>query len=427
MKNLPHNFPRILKNMLSAGTIGKLATLPFPLLWVIILYYLGFPAFRRYHNDLKSCLKLTIFRDALAYKFSDYKYIPSFSNDYIIGNLVPFLYRIKTKLIPGYGTRHDNNSLWLVKQPERKPSDPILIYLHGGGYFLQTTPSQIVSMLAIYKLLDPEAQSRLSILHLDYKLTSKGFHVPHQLNQLHETYEALVKAGSTNIILCGDSAGGNLAVGYTQYLKKSGSTLVQPTALILISPWLDIKPTDDNWQPTRSYYENEKRDMIRFGAFKGDMLKEGFGTVDRSDPIYCPAQHPINKADWDIDCYKDANHSVFMVCGEDESLRDEALRWAEAVLDVPLFSAVLYGNSEGKYDPRIHHFHRDGDTKHCRTDVYVEPWGIHDAVFVFENPVMSKINAAEAKGLKLGYADLDEKYFGIKRAAKFLNDTIDRS
>ena len=116
-----------------------------------------------------------------------------------------------------------------------------------------------------------------------------------------------------------------------------------------------------------------------------------------------------------------------MVCGEDESLRDEALRWAEAVLDVPLFSAVLYGNSEGLYDPRIHHFHRDGDTKHCRTDVYVEPWGIHDAVFVFENPVMSKINAAEAKGLKLGYADLDEKYFGIKRAAKFLNDTMDRS
>ncbi len=87
---------------------------------------------------------------------------------------------------------------------------------------MQTTPSQIVSMLAIYKLLDPEAQSRLSILHLDYKLTSKGFHVPHQLNQLHETYEALVKAGSTNIILCGDSAGGNLAVGYTQCLKKVG-------------------------------------------------------------------------------------------------------------------------------------------------------------------------------------------------------------
>ena len=159
MHYLPHILPRTLKNMLSAGTICKLATLPVRLLWVTILYYLGYPAFRRYHNDLISCLKLTFFRDVLAYSFPDYQYIPSLSNDYIINSVLPLAFGIEKELIPGYGTRHDKNSIWLVKQPDRKPSDPILIYLHGGGYFLQTTPTQPVSMLSIYKLLDPEIQS----------------------------------------------------------------------------------------------------------------------------------------------------------------------------------------------------------------------------------------------------------------------------
>ncbi len=42
------------------------------------------------------------------------------------------------------------------------------------------------------------------------------------MNQLHETYLNLVtNEGNTNIILMGDSAGGNLSLGYLQFLKKS--------------------------------------------------------------------------------------------------------------------------------------------------------------------------------------------------------------
>lgn len=411
--------------MISIKALWNVLSLPLKLLWVTIQFALGTVPFRKYLNDLQACCKMVFYIAFLTMKFSDYKYVPALSNDFILKYVVPRRFKIKTESLPGYGARYDNNSIWLVKQPHRQATDPIMIYIHGGGYFLQTVPNQPAAIVAMYKLLDKPVQSKLSILFLDYKLNSKGYKVPHQLGQLHETYGKLLLEGNKNLMLCGDSAGGNLSVGYTQYLSRvAGSYLLRPKSLILISPWLDVNPGADNWQPNRSYYQNDKYDMIKYHSFNGEKLKDGFD-CDRNDIIYSPAKDPIRKEDWDIECYADPEHSVFLICGEDETLRDGCLVWAEKVLDVQSYTSVRYGYSTGSFDPEIHHYHRDGDLSHSRSDVYVEPWGVHEACLLFETPILENINAVEAEGGKLSFRDISDNYFGIKRISQFLNDIIE--
>ncbi|EDK36782.2 hypothetical protein PGUG_00880 [Meyerozyma guilliermondii ATCC 6260] len=411
--------------MFSLRGLLNLLSLPIRLLWVTIQYFNGSVPFRKYKNDLISCYKMTFFIAFLTMNFGDYKYIPALSNAYIINKILPGRFKIRKETLPGYGARYDANSIWLVKQPHRKPTDPIMIYIHGGAYLLQTVPTQPASIVAVYKLLDKDVQSKLSILFLDYKLTSKGFKIPHQMGQLHETYTKLVSEGNKNLFLCGDSAGGNLAVGYTQYLDKVASRhILRPKSLILISPWLDMSPGDENWKPSRSYYQNYKYDMIKFHSFKGDKFKDSFA-CEKNDILYCPGKDPIKKEDWDIECYTDSDHSVFLICGEDESFRDEDLKWAEKVLDVPSYSSVKYGYSTGNFDPEIHHFHRISDVNHCLAEVYVEPWGIHEASVLMETEILFTINSIESEGGKLSFRDVSDKHFGIVRIAKFLNDIIE--
>ncbi|RLV86465.1 putative steryl acetyl hydrolase mug81 [Meyerozyma sp. JA9] len=411
--------------MFSLGGLLNLFSLPLKLLWVTIQYFYGTVPFRKYKNDLISCYKMTFFIVFLTMNLGDYKYFPALGNYFIINKLLPGRFKIKKESLPNYGARYDANSIWLVKQPHRKPTDPIMIYIHGGAYLLQTVPTQPASIVAIYKLLDKQIQSKFSILFLDYKLTSKGFKIPHQMGQLHETYSKLVSEGNKSLFICGDSAGGNLAVGYTQYLDKVASEyILRPKSLILISPWLDMSPGNENWKPSRSYYQNDQYDMIKFRAFKGDSFKDSFD-CEETVLLYSPAKDPIKKSDWDIECYTDSDHSVFLICGEDESFRDENLKWAEKVLDVSSYTSVRYGYSTGRFDPEIHHYRKNGDVNHCLAEVYVEPWGIHEASVLMETDILLTINSVEAEGGKLSFRDVSDEHFGIVRIAKFLNDVIE--
>lgn len=71
-------------------------------------------------------------------------------------------------------------------------------------------------MLAVYCLLSK--RKRVSILILDYRLACNGHTFLAQMEDLYELYYQLANS-SSRIGLLGDSAGGNLAVGFTQYLQ----------------------------------------------------------------------------------------------------------------------------------------------------------------------------------------------------------------
>lgn len=417
--------------MISLSGLLSLLSIPARMLIVALKFYTVGVPYRKYANNLKQCLRLVVFKTVVSLNVFDAYYISFMSNEFVINKLIPFFHKSITSKLPGYGTRYDKNSIWLVKQPDRKPDDPILIYIHGGGFYLQTQPDQIEGVLSIYKLIKPEKQSRLSILHLDYKLASYGYPFPTQINQLHQTYQNLtVNEGNNNIILMGDSAGGNLSLGYLQFLKKAQlKNTVYPLKLVLISPWVKLKPAPNVMIPGGSFYDNSGRDMIAYSDFASPKkMHDITGDSDLDSLQACPGARPTQKENWKhIPTLKDPKFDVFVIAGEDECLRDSILEWCQYALDVPFSSQYKYGNSNHQYGKEGYEYIRKDDPELCHLRLYIEPWGLHDSCLFFENHLILKIKKQESDPTRsfLNASHIDDKeFYGLTKITEFLNDTL---
>jgi acetyl esterase/lipase len=115
--------------------------------------------------------------------------------------------------------------------PRGTKSGPIILFLHGGAYSVGFT-SQHWRFLAWLA----EA-ARATVAAPDYPLSHEaGWR--ETLSMVRNTYSELAdRAGSRELVVMGDSAGGGLALALAQSLKKDA--LPQPSRLILLSPWLD--------------------------------------------------------------------------------------------------------------------------------------------------------------------------------------------
>lgn len=158
-----------------------------------------------------------------------------------------------------YGKSFDKQSIWLVEAENRSKSDPVIIYLHGGGYFINTTPDQLESVLSIYRLLEKDKRERTSVLVLDYSSACHGHCIGSQLYGLAATYAKLDLDGNNNINLLGDSAGDHLAITFLQYLKQEKEPkLPWPKSTVLISPWVKLVGDKEQFTEGHSYHDNEK-------------------------------------------------------------------------------------------------------------------------------------------------------------------------
>lgn len=410
-------------------SIYVLLKLPFDLLLVIVRFYIfGGIKFRKFNRSLINCLKLTIFRAGLSVDIMDSRWLGPWTNHMLINKIIPLMTGLLVKGLPGYGQQYDPNSIWLVKQPDRKPSDPVIIYLHGGGYFLQTMPEQVRSVLSMYHLLDAEKQKKTSLLLLDYKLVSHGYSFPTQLKQMHEVYSKLVADGNTNIILMGDSAGGHLSVSYTQYLKQLSGPVTYPKQLLLISPWVKLSPLPADYVEGNSWVDNEHYDTITRAKFanKTDLIRI-IGGEDPFSIIHSPGgKVPRLREDWsDIPTYLDPKYSVFMILGEDESFRDDILEWGKYALGVPWHEKVKYGNLHKFLEKQHYELERRNEPGQANLSVFVEPQGVHDSMLFFESTAVGPIQRALKKGERPSAKELDDvQYFGLKRLVLFLNETL---
>ncbi|KAI5956387.1 hypothetical protein KGF54_000862 [Candida jiufengensis] len=416
--------------MISLRGFYILLSIPIKLLLVLIKYPFFGGLNEKFKNDLKNSLKLQLFRSAISIPVKDAIYINILNNYSLINKLLKFLYPNLTKLNK-YGTRYDKQSIWLVEAPNRSKKDPIIIYLHGGGYYIETQPSQLESLLSIYYLLDKENQSNLSILHLDYKLASNGHILTTQLYQLAETYKKLTEEdGNSNIILMGDSAGGNLAITFLQYLKQqkqkqktNNLNIIWPKSLILISPWCKIHPEPHNNTKGWSYFENSKRDMIQYRFFQEvDRQKAIIGDLNHMDLLVSPGNLPYKYSDWDdIPTLTQRGNSIFVIMGEHEVFRDDILEWCQYAVKSPLIKQKL--DSKGLIDVKLHEY-KSNDPNKPLVEVFIEPWGVHDSVLFFEDDIINKVK--KNKNLKIGTLDR-KKYFGIVKIVEFLNKTLSSS
>ncbi|RCK65150.1 putative steryl acetyl hydrolase mug81 [Candida viswanathii] len=407
--------------MLSLKGLRILLSIPIKLLLVLLKYpFLG-GVNEKFRNDLINSLKLMVYRTALYMPVRESVVLSIMSNRFILNKLIKTLYPKLTNL-PNYGTKYDAQSYWIVKPHHRKSSDPILIFLHGGGYFFETMPSQIESLVSIYHLLDKPKRDRLSMMVLDYKLASRGYNVPYQLGELLDTYSNLVKEGNDNFIFVGDSAGGNLAIIFLQYLKENNNAehLPYPRSVMLISPWVKLAPDAHQNSPGHSYYDNSGRDMLQIDHFRDvDKQVHIIGDTKHDTLTVSPGNCDYKHTDWeDIPTLTSPGYSTFVILGEHECFRDDVLTWCKYALKSPL--APQKQDSNGVWNPKVHEYIKDlGDSAYV--EINVEPQGVHDSVLYFENTIISKVK----KNPGLSVSSLDpHKYFGIVKVVNFLNKTL---
>ena len=171
------------------------------------------------------------------------------------------------------------NSYWYSKSGSEKlppsvvpvsDSEKIILFFHGGGYMaLSAHPSIEVNENIRYILAHTDSATRA--LSVEYRLAKVGkpeTAFPAQIVDAIASYKYLVSTVGfkpANIVVMGDSAGGNLALALAKYCVESAGKVdglpAPPGALVLLSPWADLTASHAK-EPTASPYKNEPSDFI---------------------------------------------------------------------------------------------------------------------------------------------------------------------
>ena len=116
--------------------------------------------------------------------------------------------------------------------------DHCILYAYGGGYVSGSTSEDqlITAPLA--------QQSDTRIIMVEYRLSPEHpFPLPQQ--DMRQVYSALLdRYGASRLIVSGESAGGNLALGLMQHARDNGLGL--PRCAVLFSPWCDLANQGDS-------------------------------------------------------------------------------------------------------------------------------------------------------------------------------------
>jgi monoterpene epsilon-lactone hydrolase len=187
---------------------------------------------------------------------------------------------------------------WII--PPSTPEDRVLLYLHGGGFVLGVTHLHIQMVAYLAKKMAVRA------LMVDYSLAPE-YPYPAALDDCVAAYRWLLKQGipAQNIVLAGDSAGGNLAITSLMKLRDGGDPL--PAAAACLSPVADFSGSNT---PPQGY----KDPLIpsRVGEFYSNSY---LGQNDPHNPLISPIYGDLHGLP-----------PLLVHAGEDELLREDALR-----------------------------------------------------------------------------------------------------
>lgn len=182
-------------------------------------------------------------------------------------------------------------------------------------------------------ILDPkegDISAKLQVFVPDYPLAPEH-PFPAAIEALHAFLLSLVKSGHDpkQITICGDSAGGALALELTQFLVQQQISI---NSLILISPWLDLTQSGSShqtlkefdpmveWEPTLIDWidgyrgaasTSDPRLSPLFGSFQNlprTLIQVGSREILLSDSIRCAALLREAKIEVELDVYDSMWH-----------------------------------------------------------------------------------------------------------------------
>ena len=151
----------------------------------------------------------------------------------------------------------------------------ILLHCHGGGY---STGSRIYARTLTSKLAE---STSMDVLCFDYRLAPEHPYPAATEDAMKVwDYLMLLGYGARDIILTGDSAGGNLALSLTLKLKQEGRLL--PRGLILMSPWTDLTSSG------QSFESKAELDPVLNKAYIDRMVEAYAGGQELKNPLISP-------------------------------------------------------------------------------------------------------------------------------------------
>ena len=203
-------------------------------------------------------------------------WIPAVPEDLMVGEIRTIARdrNIVSISIPGYWI-HKNEKVPFESPPS--PEEKVFYYLHGGGYVIETAhPDGRLGRIMKDFLANSSSPSLRRTFAVEYRLTKPGepgkraeFPFPTAFIDALAGYLYLIKLGFSeeDIVVVGDSAGGNMALALTRYLilnKEQQPKLPRvPAALVLLSPFTDaISLIVENPGPQSSQIINIERDWL---------------------------------------------------------------------------------------------------------------------------------------------------------------------
>ncbi|MBR4606775.1 MAG: alpha/beta hydrolase [Lachnospiraceae bacterium] len=190
----------------------------------------------------------------------------------------------------------------------------IIMHCHGGGY---STGSSLYARTLTAKLA---ASTAMEVLSFDYRLAPEHPY-PAALEDALRVWDYLMRQGygARDVILTGDSAGGNLALALTLKLKEQGRFL--PRGLVLMSPWTDLTSSGESFVEKKdldpvldaTYMERVIHDYAKGEKLQDPYISPLFGDFTGFPPTYVQVgENEILLSDSTrlVDRMKDANVTV---------------------------------------------------------------------------------------------------------------------
>jgi len=186
-------------------------------------------------------------------------------------------------------TDYDANgvSLEIYQKKDGTPSKKLVFIIHGGGF--------IMGLCNLYRNLHAaycNAANGAAVANIDYR-TAPDYKYPAAHDDVTTAWEYILELGyeAGDVILVGDSAGGNLLLSLLLKLRDGNRPM--PAAAVAISPWTDLAADGESY---RGNYNADamfgrKRSVLSEDRIE-ELLKCGMFSyslgADISDPYLSP-------------------------------------------------------------------------------------------------------------------------------------------
>lgn len=185
----------------------------------------------------------------------------------------------------------------------------VILHCHGGGY---STGSSLYARTLTSKLA---TSTSMDVLCFDYRLAPEHPY-PAAIEDAMKAWDYLMLLGygARDVIITGDSAGGNLALALVLRLKKQGRIL--PRGLVLMSPWTDLTSSG------KSYVSKADVDPVLDKDYLNQMIDAYAGDRDLKNPMISPLFGDFT-----------GFPPTYIQVGENEILLSDSLRLHQALVD----------------------------------------------------------------------------------------------